>query len=189
MIIDQLPELYDDCKMTLKETSIDDSNKKVLSESQLEVYNFDEVKKRYYKSVDLSKDMVGSCDALYVNKDTGVYLIEFKNTKLSNLKTKGEVNSRIKEKITGSLLILCDISKFCISETRHFVNFILVYSAVEARQHTVRSIKDRIEFKKEDDGMKKYEQIYYKQCLIMGNEKFQEDYVSKWEKGERLDKR
>ena len=53
MNINQLPALYDSCKMTLKETSKDDSKEKkniinYVSESRLEAYNFDDVKKIYH---------------------------------------------------------------------------------------------------------------------------------------------
>lgn len=183
----QLPISYDDCKMTLKETSKNDPQKKkdvkCLSESQLEVYNFDEVKKSYYNLIGLSKDMVGSCDALYISKknDIEFYLIEFKSTsRLENLKKDGEVNSKIKEKVTGSLLILSDIGKFCISDTRHFASFILVYA--DAKGHAESMVKSRTGSNSEDDGMKKYEQIYYKQCLIMDGNRFQRRFVDQWEK-------
>jgi len=182
MSIKQLPNLYEACKTTLEKTSKDDSNKKIspqyISNSQLEVYNFDKVKEVFEKNHNFPTcKSVGSCDALYINKnDNEFYLIEFKNTHLRGLKNK---KPEIREKFFGSLLILTDIVAIGISKTRKVVHFILVYS--DAKQQIKNEIGIRSESESEEFSFKKYENIYYKKCLRLNDDEFQKRFANQWE--------
>jgi len=182
MTNNMLPELYDCCKATLKVTSKDPKNSDYISNSMLEVYNFDAVRDVYYDAHQLRpvEEEVNSCDAFYADQQNNTgYLIEFKNSPLS---TSNIDHTEIKEKILGSLLILTDISQMGISETRKATSFILVYSSAKDRRKYERKshaigIPKKFNFKK-------YEGIYYKQCLIFGNAEFQRRFVDKWESGD-----
>jgi len=185
MINNLLPKLYDGCKTTLKKTSKDQKNSDYILHSSLEVYNFEAVMDAYYDLNHLRpvEEKMNSCDALHVDEKQSneVYLIEFKNTPLL---TSNIDHTEIKEKLLGSLLVLIDISRIGISETRKNTNFILVYSSAKDRiKRAEKSLASKIEKK---FNFKKYEKIYYKQCLILGNDEFQKRYVEHWENDEKL---
>lgn len=109
-------------KKTLKETSRDDSdisNVQYMTQSKLEVVDFDLVKRRYVNGLGLSEDCAASADAVLQRKD-GISFIEFKN---------GKVNNRnIKDKARDSLLLFSDITGKNITYTRENVDFIVVYN-------------------------------------------------------------
>ena len=175
-----LPKLYDNCKTTLKETSKDSKNNEYITFSALEVYNFDAVRDAYYDNNNLRPvaEEVNACDVLYVDQKQNDerYLIEFKNSPLS---TSNINHTEIKEKILGSLLILTDIKQISISETRKNTKFILVYSnEKEVRNRFKTAEKSRVFVIPKKFNLKKYEKIYYKQCLILGNDEFQKRYVN-----------
>ena len=175
MSINQLPLVYDKCRTTLEKTSEDDDGACLLS-SQLEVYNFDEVKKRFQQYHDFPGGKeVSSCDTLYIHekKDVEFYLVEFKNSPLSNLQGKKNI---IREKLSGSLLILTDIRKIGISKTKNVAYFILVYK-------DAKDLKEKIanEVFLRKLSFEKYENIYYKQCLILSTKEFQKKFVDQWE--------
>lgn len=112
---------------TLKETSIDNHNKKVteaefMTESQIKVINFDDVKKDYIKLLHLS-DTPQSNDALYINSKEYAIFIEFKNGYVL-----GKEKFSIRKKIYDSMLILTDIIGKGISYTREHLDYILVYN-------------------------------------------------------------
>ena len=121
--IDDYP-LFASNRSTLKETSKDDSNTEYMTESEMEVINFDKVKEDYVKN--LSVKGVASLDTLAVYKDR-LELIEFKNGCLVK-REKEEKLERIGNKIRDSLLLFCDIVNKNISHTRNHVDFILVYN-------------------------------------------------------------
>jgi len=184
MKLDQLSKHYDMCKTTLKETSKDEAASMYMTESQLEVYNFDHVKERYYQKYQLPKgEKISSCDALYLGdllKDEH-YLIEFRNMNFENI-SKGRIRGEIKEKLSGSLLILTDIIQVGISQMRQTTNFLLVYNDQKGRISA--EISKRVNSKSNDFNLRKYEHIYYKQCLILDKNEFQKQFVNQWENGD-----
>lgn len=116
---------------TIKNTSIDDNIKtdiEYMTESTLEVINFDKVKTDYVKDMNLCS-IPKSCDALFIYSENEWYLIEFKNGTIDDLK-----NYEVKIKIYESLLILLDLINQSISFSRQHINFILVYN--EQKIHT-----------------------------------------------------
>lgn len=115
---------------TLKETSKDDSKgtAEYMTESEIKAVNFDDVKRRYVNLLGLSEECAKSVDAFTVFGDRCV-LIEFKNGDMKNEKSK------VKKKILHSLLILCDILKCDITETRNEFDFILVYNEQKNLDH------------------------------------------------------
>ena len=153
------------------------------AESILEVYKFEDVRDVYcyFNQLLPIEEEMNACDALYVDKkqNNEIYLIEFKNSPLS---TSNIDHTEIREKILGSLLILTDICKVGISETRKNTRFILVYSS--AKDRIKNAEKPLAANTPKKFNFKKYEKIYYKQCLILGDEKFQQQFVDTWENGE-----
>ena len=116
--------LFANNRSTLKETSKDDSNTEYMTESGMEVVNFDKVKEVYVK--ELSGEGVASIDALAVFEDH-IELIEFKNGCLEK-RGKEEKEENLDKKIRDTLLLLCDIVNKNITYTREHVDFILVYN-------------------------------------------------------------
>ena len=183
--------LYDSCKKSLKETSKDDQSNKpnihYVSESELEVYDFDDIKEKYYDINNLPKGkkpsdkvMVSSCDALYIQRGSDIkYLIEFKNQKLRDVKKR-----KIRENISESLLILTDIFEIGISDTREKLTFILVFK--DSKELIENVERSRGESDKSDFDLKKYK-IYFKECIVCESKAFQEEFANEWEKNKGYD--
>lgn len=109
-------------KTTLKETSKDDRDREsvqYMTDSSIEVVDFDKVKRHYANQLHLSEECAASADAL-AKIDDKLLMIEFKN---------GKVNNRnVKDKVRDSLLFFCDITGKNISYTRENLDFIVVYN-------------------------------------------------------------
>lgn len=113
---------------TMREISIDDSDtnqREYMTESMVEVINFDMVKRDYLNSLGLSEEHAKSVDGLFQGKassrgDASVYMVEFKN---------GEINNRdIERKTRDSVLIFQSITGTQLEDTRNNVGFVLVYN-------------------------------------------------------------
>lgn len=112
------------CISTLKETSKDDSNNEFMTNCSLQVVDFDSAKSRYVEDLETKpKDTPASVDALYSDPSGISTLIEFKNGNLS-----GSKHREIHRKVRDSLLMLGDIAKLHIGDTRAFMDFVLVYN-------------------------------------------------------------
>lgn len=114
--------LFAENKKSLKETSMDDSdvsNIRYMTQSMMEVIDFDQVKRQYINALGMTEESASSVDAIIPFKDC-ISFVEFKN---------GKVNNRnIKDKARDSLLVFMDITKKNISYTRDRVEFIVVYN-------------------------------------------------------------
>jgi len=121
--LEQYP-LFAENKATLKQTSMDDSIKdeiQYMTESQMEVIDFDMVKRHYANSLGCSEECAASVDALFTANNDRIVFVEFKN---------GKVNNRnIKDKLRDSLLIFSDVTRKTASYTREHADFIVVYNA------------------------------------------------------------
>lgn len=109
---------------SLKEISKDNSDEEdihYMTESAKEAVNFDAVKTIYTNALNLSEENAASVDGLFEVSEHLVF-IEFKNGDMKNQKRK------VKDKIYNSLLMFCDITKKHISDTREWLEFILVYN-------------------------------------------------------------
>lgn len=116
-------EIFSESRQSLKETSKDDSNSQdiqYMTSSEMEVINFDLVKRKYANTLDLSEESATSVDAILPFRDRIIFL-EFKN---------GIVNNRnIKDKARDSLLIFLGIIKKSIEYSRRYIDFVVVYNA------------------------------------------------------------
>lgn len=114
-------KLYQEQLSSLHDISFDSSRQCFMTESKVMVYNFDEVKRVYTNSLNLSEEVCSSCDGLYWSDELNL-LIEFKNGR--NFTAK-----EIQFKILNSLLIINDINSYPISKMRDNLEFILVYNS------------------------------------------------------------
>jgi len=185
MELSQRLAIYNMCKTTMRKTSWDKTGEFYLSDSDLEVYDIDSLKDKYYEQHQLpTGEKVSSCDALYIDEQT-MYLIEFKNMTFENV-MKGRIRGEVKEKLSASLLILTDILEIGISKTRENTNFILIYN--DAKGRFAAELSRRVAPENNADKLKKYENIYYKQCLTLDSEEFQKSFVDEWELDEKRKK-
>lgn len=117
-------EIFKNNVSSFKETSKDSDSgtSEYMTQSEIEVINFDKVKDDYIKGMHLSSTPCSN-DALYISKDGEVYFVEFKNGRMKKEKVFNVYN-----KIYDSLLIFNDIIGANISFCREHVNFVLVYN-------------------------------------------------------------
>lgn len=181
---------------TLKETSFDKDGivKEYMTESQIQVADFDGVKNDYIRNMKLSGTPCSN-DALYMDQ-TGKYVfIEFKNGSMSKRQVYNVYN-----KIYDSLLMLNDIIGKSISFSRENVDFILVYN--EAKNSNKEEDKDKRNEQELSSkvaigkyfsqkakkkfirfDMEKFQRIYFREVFTYTENEFEEEFVSKIENG------
>lgn len=126
MMIDINKTILNDHKSTLKDTSKDTSDARniaYMTQSEIEVIDFDGVKGEYISKLKLSSTPTSN-DALIINNIGDSVFIEFKNGALNTQKKEADV----RKKIYDSVLILTDIIGEGISFTRKHLDYILVYN-------------------------------------------------------------
>ena len=111
---------YDYLKEALEKISYDKYNKKYMTHSKIEAYNFDNLKQVYTKKIHHSENGICSVDAIWMIGDKPVF-IEFKNG-------NNFTATQLKNKIRDSLLIFCDLTGSTISETRTNSECVVVYN-------------------------------------------------------------
>lgn len=118
--ISKLPEVLKKHMATLKRTSKDPSNGVFMTESKMQVVNFDKLPKTYAREMGLTA-IPKSNDALYID-DNRWFFIEFKN---------GEVQKDdIYRKIYDSLIVLIELGMVDDFQfSRDNINYILVYNS------------------------------------------------------------
>ena len=172
-------------KSTLKETSKDNSDKnniKYMTESQLEVINFDKVKEQYVKDLKSIEANAKSVDALMVNAALDkIFFIEFKNGRIVKKESeiKFEIKYQIESKIKDSLLIFCDIIKKNISYTRENLIFILVYNGSKnSREKIAQHINNMAKKEFVLFGLEKLKGLSFKEIYTYTEKEFA-DYLQK----------
>lgn len=172
--------LFKENKSSLKETSkdSDSSNPECMTNSEIEVINFDKVKESYIKDMKLSYTPCSN-DALYIDKNGELYFIEFKNGII-----KPHTIFNVYNKIYDSLLIFNDIVGKNISFCREHVNFILVYNegknlSGNYDNENKNSFKD-CEIKNQDSSKARIGKYFYskakKKYIRFGLERFEKLY-------------
>lgn len=173
--IDAFP-IFADHKTTLKEASKDDSdrqNVRYMTQSNMEVVDFDLVKRRYTNGLGLSEESATSVDAVIQFEDH-IDLVEFKN---------GKVNNRnIKDKARDSLLIFTDITGKNIAYTREKVDYIVVYNPEKnpppyQASPSLISIASHISAKANEPfirfDLEKYQKLYFRKVRTYSREEFE----------------
>lgn len=122
--LDQI--IFQEHLVTLKETSADFRNGlktvQYMTESQLQVIDFDAVKNEYIKPLQL-REVPKSNDALFEADGHVIVFVEFKNGKLDR-----KDGYEICRKIYDSILILSDLISLKLSDIRQRMIYILVYN-------------------------------------------------------------
>ena len=117
-------EILENNLTTLKETSFDKDNKTYMSQSLVEVVDFDKVKESCFIN-GISTKGLRSNDALIINRENERYLfIEFKNGNITSKIKKEEIRTKISE----SLLILNHILDKDLKYDKEHISYILVYN-------------------------------------------------------------
>lgn len=114
--------IFKENKKSLKEISVDtskDSGCVYMTESQLQVIDFDKVKTVFTNERGHSEEDACSLDALYQHDEQFIFM-EFKNGKVNN--------SNVRWKVYDSLMILGSIINFTINQLRSKGVLIVVYN-------------------------------------------------------------
>ncbi len=164
----------------LKETSrlSHDGCAQYMTESDIDVINFDSVKDKYIAA--LSKqhmpvpEVPKSSDALYIANNDDMYFIEFKS---------GKVKAHdIWLKIFDSLTIFSDIIKVGASYTRKHVSYIVVYdetkNPLQTSQSRVDIAKYFVERKAKEKfiqfNLERFEVLYFKSVFTVTKSEFEQ---------------
>ena len=184
-------EIFKDSICAISETSIDnhDGNVNYMTDSSLNVVNFDRAKEIYIESLRLPEPPKSS-DALFVNKDM-MYLIEFKNGRMDSKKSFD-----VRRKMFDSLLILTDILQIGVSCTRQNLNYILVYNETmnpvrkeeEEKEMQLSPSRTDIASRLLNLGLEKlirfnlksFERIYFKDVFTVTINEFNKHFLTIW---------
>ena len=174
---------------TFKETSYDKDGEEpgYMTDSQIQVINFDKVKDGYIKNLALSNTPCSN-DALYFGKDNKIFFVEFKNGVLDERPRR---NFNICKKIYDSLLIFNDIVNKNISFCRENLYFILVYNESKNRREACRTeqeesskaiISKKIHKKAKKKfirfGLDRFEKLYFKEVFTYTESEFENAFLS-----------
>ncbi len=128
-------DYFKDTLSTLKEMSYDSEEKVSMTDSNIQGYNFDLVKRYYTNSLHLSEEVAKSVDTIYYCEKNNSYIfIEFKNGNMKNEK------ANVRQKVRDSLLMFCDMIHQNISFTRTNVDLILVYNKKKNKKKSNNAI-------------------------------------------------
>ena len=174
---------------TFKETSYDKDGEKpgYMTDSQIQVINFDKVKDGYIKNLALSNTPCSN-DALYFGKDNKIFFVEFKNGVLDERPRR---NFNICKKIYDSLLIFNDIVHQNISFCRENLYFILVYNENKNKREACKTeqeesskaiISKKIHKKAKKKfvrfGLDRFEKLYFKEVFTYTESEFEDAFLS-----------
>ncbi len=172
--IDEFRKAY----CSLKECSKDKHDSQVLymTESEMRVVNFDQVKDHYISRLSVSETPKSS-DALYQNSEGKLFFIEFKNGKIDRKDEFG-----LKLKIYDSLLIFLDIIKNFVDFTRKELSFILVYD--EEKNPKMDSFP-KLLFKRAKGeiirfGLERFKRLYFYEVYTVTKSEFEERFLKNW---------
>ena len=181
--------IFKDNMTTFKETSYDKDGKepRYMTNSEIQVINFDKVKNWYIKDMFLSSTPCSN-DALYIGKDNKIFFVEFKNGALEKNK---KMIFNVYNKIYDSLLIFNDIVHQNISFCRENLYFILVYNesknSSEEREtkqedspkaRISKSIHNKAKKKFVRFGFDKFEKIYFKEVFTYTESEFENLFLT-----------
>lgn len=175
--------------VNLSATSHDIANEEFMTNSNLKVIDFDEVKNQYIAKLGTRKEAAPkSNDALYIKSEENIYFIEFKNGKVKKYD--------LMQKNYDSTLILSDIISKHISFMKENITYILVYNTdkndfKEIDGKLVDKSKNR-DFiganlaKLSNDTFIKFDLGFFKNYLFadvftLSQKDFEEQFIAKWQ--------
>lgn len=167
---------------TLQETSKDTSNSdeiQYLTDSKIQVINFDKVKTIYANNLHLSDECATSIDAVF-DVNNKIYFVEFKNGKIKK--------NELKNKARDSLLIFLDIINKNLSYARERIIYIVVYNINKNSNHDKNRYSDinfsyhrlfiakTISAKAKEEfirfGLEKFRKIFFNDVYTLCEEEF-----------------
>ncbi len=181
-------EIFKENLSSFKETSRDSDGEVpgCMTNSEIQVINFDKVKECYIREMNLSNTPCSN-DALYIGKDKKIFFVEFKNGVMKKSKIFNVYN-----KIYDSLLIFNDIVGENISFCRQNLYFILVYNegknscekgAIEQQDSSKAVISKYVHNKAKKKyvrfGLDRFEKIYFKEVFTYTEKEFEDIFLSK----------
>lgn len=180
-------EIFKKNLSTFKETSYDKDGKipRYMTDSEIQVVNFDKVKGNYIKGMNLSNTPCSN-DALYLGEDKKFYFVEFKNGVMIN-----PVVYNLHYKIYDSLLMFNDIVNENISFCRQNMYYVLVYneernSSVKGKKQedSSKAVISKLIHKKADKkfvrfGLERFEKMYFKEVFTYTESEFENEFLSK----------
>lgn len=187
--LDLYPILYknrDSLKETSRDTSVPEAIEYMTS-SELDVINFDLVKRAYANDLNLSEEVAASVDAVVPLMD-GILFVEFKNGKVKN--------REIKNKVRDSLLIFLGIIGESIEYSRKNIDFIVVYNSEKnplpnqykkgQPQETPSRVFIAEHFMKKANeelilfDLERYKKLYFRNIHTYSKKQF-EEYMQDWQ--------
>lgn len=179
-------EIFKKNLSSFKETSYDKDGKipRYMTDSEIQVVNFDKVKGNYIKGMNLSNTPCSN-DALYLGEDKKFYFVEFKNGVMIN-----PVVYNLHYKIYDSLLMFNDIVNENISFCRQNMYYVLVYneernSSVKGKKQedSSKAVISKLIHKKADKkfvrfGLERFEKMYFKEVFTYTESEFENEFLS-----------
>lgn len=113
--------LFRDNHDSLHNLSYDSAHNEYMTDSERQAISFDQVKRKYCNGFNMSEEKSESVDAVFESSD-GIVFVEFKNGDARREK------QRLRDKGNESIMIFCDLMDTTISDTRQYIDYIVVYN-------------------------------------------------------------
>ena len=185
-VLKALPDILKKHVCTLKKTSLDDTNRKYLSESSIKVVGFDKIPNEFARGRGW-RGVPGSNDALYISAQGKWYFIEFKNGRIE----KGDIY----KKLYDSLIMLIEWGIIPDFEfVRQNIRYILVYNSKHNAEIPDSPERERnysyfLGLAEEEEklfGIDKFEKYLFDETHTYTKNLFQVKFVDLMEKEEAL---
>lgn len=179
-------------KTTLKETSFDSQNREYMTQSTLEVINFDNLKEEFFQKIkNVTERTFCSNDALFLHNENEIYMIEFKN---------GIINQSIIYNLFwknfDSILIYMHYDIRDIERIKNNLNYILVYnqeknsnipgtgqsiSQSDSRNQFGKSLAKKAEKEFIQFGLGYFKDYIFKDVYTLNESQFESRFLKIWE--------
>jgi hypothetical protein len=179
-------------KTTLKETSFDDHNQEYMTQSTLQVINFDKLKEEFFKKINNDTNrMFCSNDALFICNDDEIYMIEFKNGKIDQ-----NTIYNLFWKNFDSILIYMHYKVQDIERIKSNLNYILVYneeknkdlpgtnqsiSQSNSRNQLGQSLAKKAKKEFIQFGLGYFKDYIFKDVYTLNKSQFEDRFLKIWE--------
>lgn len=185
-VINVLPKIFQNHICTLKRTSLDDTNRTFMCESEMKVIHFDKIPNDYARGRGWD-GVPSSNDALYISPQGKWYFIEFKNGTIKK--------EQIFRKLYDSLIMLMELGIIPdIDFIRENINYILVYNPNKAdkihkssgRTANYSYIFNLAEQEEKLFEIEKFEKYLFNETHTYTPDLFEKNFVIPMETEERL---
>ena len=179
-------------KTTLKETYFDRQNNEYMTQSTLEVINFDKLKEEFFQKIDnVTERMFCSNDALFLCNNNEIYMIEFKNGKIDQ-----STIYNLFWKNFDSILIYMHYDIRDIEKIKNSLNYILVYnkeknpnlpgtdqsiSRSNSRNQFGKSLAQKAKKEFIQFGLGYFKDYIFKDVYTLDESQFEDRFLKIWE--------